>query len=126
MTESMTVVVKGVPPSLNAFAGRNNVWDYRQTKQKWTWAVKTACMGANKDKPKEPWKKAKVEITYFFPNQCRHDSDNYSGKFLLDGLTKAGVILDDDLRHISVTVQGEYDKKNPRTQILIINEENET
>lgn len=125
MADIMIVTVKGVPPSLNAFAGRNNVWDYRKTKQKWTWAVKSACM-ASKNRPKKPWEKAVVDITYFFPDKRRRDPDNFSGKFLLDGLTKAGVIVDDDLNHISVIIQGEYDKANPRTQIMIINKENET
>lgn len=123
--ESMMVTIEGVPPSMNAFAGRSNVWEYRATKKKWTWAVKTACL-ANKDRPKEPWENATVEITYFFPDRRRRDHDNYAGKFVLDGLTRAGVIVDDDLRHISVLVRGGYDKEFARTQILIINnEENE-
>ena len=62
---------------------------------------------------------ARVTITYFFPTRARHDADNYSGKYLLDGLTIAGVIVDDDLKHISTTIRGEYDKDNPRTEIEV-------
>lgn len=123
--ESMMVTINGVPPSMNAFAGRNNVWEYRATKKKWTWAVKTACL-ASEGRPPQPWEKARVEITYFFPDRRRRDPDNYAGKFVLDGLTRAGVIVDDDLKHISVTIRGGYDKGTARTQILIINEENNT
>ena len=118
MADSMTVILKGVPPSLNAFAGRKNTWDYRKAKQQWTYAVKMHCLGC-KDRPKEPYQKAEVEITYFFPDRRRRDPDNFSGKFLLDGLTKAGVVVDDDMWHITTIIKGDYDKEYPRTEIKI-------
>lgn len=119
----MKVVLRGVPPSLNETAGRKNVWDYRRAKQEWTTAVKISCM-ACKDKPGKPYERATVEITYFFPDRRRHDADNYAGKFLLDGLTHAGVIVDDDLKHITTVIAGDYDKNHPRTEIVI--KENKT
>ena len=45
--------------------------------------------------------------------------DNYSGKFLLDGLTKAGIIVDDSFQHITLKLEAETDKKNPRTELWI-------
>lgn len=114
----MKVVLRGVPPSLNQTAGRKNVWDYRKAKQEWTMAVKLSCI-ACKDRPKKPYGKALVTITYFFPDMRRHDADNYAGKFLLDGLTHAGVIVDDDLKHITTVIAGDYDKDKPRTEIEI-------
>lgn len=114
----MKIVLKGVPPSLNAFAGRGNVWEYREQKKRWTQAAWAACR-ASKDRPKEPYEKASLTISYYFPTLARHDADNYCGKFLLDGLTKAGVIVDDDLKHITVKIQGYHDKANPRTEILV-------
>lgn len=119
MTEKMTIVLPGVPPSLNVTAGRKNVWAYREAKAEWTQRVWAACM-ASKDRPKKPWEKSVVEITYYFPTQGRHDADNYAGKFLLDGLTKAGVIVDDDLKHISTAIHGDYDKDNPQTEITVL------
>ena len=110
------ISLKGVPPSLNKTAGRKNVWDYRNAKYEWTRRVWGAAM---KDKPKNPFQKAVVEITYYFPTRARHDADNYAGKFLLDGLTKAGVIVDDDLKHISTFIIGMYDKEHPRTEIRV-------
>lgn len=112
----MKITIKGIPPSLNKFAGRENTWEYRNAKATWTHLVWAMCQ---KEKPKEPYKKALIEITYFFPTNARHDADNYAGKFLLDGLTKAGVIVDDDLKHIQTFIRGEVDKKSPRTEITI-------
>lgn len=114
----MTITLKGVPPSLNKTAGRKNVWEYRNAKAEWTQLVEWACK-ASKDRPKTPYQRAVVEITYYFPTLARHDADNYAGKFLLDGLTKAGVIVDDDLKHITTVIKGDYDKKNPRTEIRV-------
>ncbi len=112
----MTITLKGVPPSLNVFAGRANSWDYRNAKKTWTETV--TWMGKLIAPPK-PLERAKVTITYYFPTRTRHDADNYCGKFLLDGLTKAGVIADDDFNHITLTVKGGYDKNDPRTEIEV-------
>lgn len=115
----MTISVKGIPPSLNDVVGKESGWKYRDAKKEWTDAV---CWLGKSVAPSEPFKKASVTITYFFPTRARHDADNYCGKFLLDGLTKAGIIADDDMKHITLTIKGEYDKRNPRTEIEVINE----
>lgn len=112
------LIIPGVPPSLNRVAGRNNVWEYRTTKKKWTEAVQWA-IKAERAKPKEPFEHANITITYFFKTAARHDADNYSGKFLLDGLTRGGVIVDDDLKHITTTIRGEVDRNRPRTEITV-------
>ena len=120
--EVLKITIRGVPPSLNATAGRQNVWTYRRTKAEWTRRVQVACL-ASRDRPKQPLESAEVRIVYYFPDLRRHDADNYSGKFLLDGLTKAGVIVDDDLRHISTSISGAYDKACPRTEITVARRE---
>ena len=114
----MTITLKGTPPSLNRFAGRQNAWEYRSAKDTWTAAVYYAVRGC-KQRPAKPYQRASVEITYYFPTRGRRDPDNYSGKFLLDGLTRAGVIADDDFRHIRLTVAGECDKERPRTVVRV-------
>ena len=112
------ITLRGCPPSLNAFAGRENVWQYRKEKAAWTNAVIWQCK-ASKDKPPLPYALADVIIMYYFPTKARHDADNYAGKFLLDGLTKAGVIVDDDMAHIRLHVAGSVDRRNPRTVITV-------
>jgi Holliday junction resolvase RusA-like endonuclease len=114
----MKITLNGIPPSLNTTAGRGNVWEYRKNKTMWTQAVYMKCK-ASKERPAKPFEKARVTITYFFGDRRRHDADNYAGKYLLDGLTKAGVIVDDDLKHITTTIVGEYDKQHPRTEITV-------
>lgn len=118
----LAITLQGVPPSLNRFAGRQNTWEYRQAKQQWTSTVYYTCK-ASKDRPAQPFERAVVEITYYFPDKRRRDSDNFAGKFLLDGLTKAGVIADDDFAHIRLVLAGAYDKNNPHTEIKIIEED---
>ena len=116
------IVLKGVPPSLNQFAGRENTWEYRKAKAYWTQLVWVTCR-ASKERPAEPPKMADVEIMYYFPTRTRHDADNYCGKFLLDGLTKAKVIVDDSMDHIRLHIGGDVDRKAPRTVITIKEEQ---
>lgn len=49
----------------------------------------------------------------------RRDPDNYSGKFLLDGLTKAGIIVDDSFNHITLRLEAYCDPARPRTEINV-------
>jgi Holliday junction resolvase RusA-like endonuclease len=116
--ELIRLTIPGVPPSLNRYAGRENTWEYREAKKKWTEAVQWAVKAA-RAKPERPFAHAAVTLTYYFPTNARHDADNYAGKFLLDGLTRAGVIVDDDLKHITTMIIGNHDAKNPRTEIYV-------
>ena len=61
-----------------------------------------------------------ITITVFFDTKRRHDVDNQVPKFILDGFTEAGFIVDDDEKHLhSLTLKTGYDKENPRTEIEI-------
>ena len=114
----MRITLKGVPPSLNRFVGKQNGYAYRAEKDKWTHAVFYAAK-ASKDRPSEPYQMADVTIMYYFPDKRRRDPDNYCGKLLMDGLTKAGVIADDDIAHVQLHIGGAVDRKEPRTVITI-------
>jgi len=39
----------------------------------------------------------KVKITYYFKDKRARDKDNYAPKFILDGIKKAKVIIDDSV-----------------------------
>ena len=113
------LVIPEIPPSNNRFMGRGSkgyqAFVYQEEKTKWEWLVRAAI----KNKPKEPIEKAVVNITYYFPDKRRRDPDNYSGKFLLDGLTRAGMIKDDSFSNINLVLTGKVDGSNPRTEICI-------
>lgn len=111
----MKFTIPLIPPSDNKFKGRQNHWEYRELKKEWLDIVMTIC----RPRPKEPFKKAVVTITYFFPTKARHDPDNYSGKFILDGLVKGGILEDDSFNNIKLHLEGDYSKDNPRTEVEI-------
>ncbi len=64
--------------------------------------------------------KAEVRIAYYFTTSRRRDPDNYAGKFILDGLRKAGIIRDDNAGLIRLP-QPEFriDEAAPHTEIFI-------
>lgn len=113
------LVIPEIPPSNNKFMGRGTRYvqsiQYQEEKQKWAWLIRAAL----KDKPKKPFEKAEVKIIYYFPTRQRRDPDNYSGKFILDGLTKAGIIKDDSFGNIDLILKGRVDRSNPRTEIYV-------
>lgn len=63
-----------------------------------------------------------ILFTYYFYRNSRHDPDNYSPKFLLDGLTEVNFLVDDSNNNIEkLSLRCKYDKENPRTEIYIYN-----
>lgn len=70
--------------------------------------------------PDKPYEKADVNITYYFKDKRRRDPDNYSGKFLLDPLVSLKILKDDNFEVITLKLKAGYDKKNPRTEIEVI------
>jgi crossover junction endodeoxyribonuclease RusA len=114
----MKIIINAIPPSLNKFAGRKNYWEYRKVKEEWKELVYYTC----KQQKYETLNKAIVTVTYFFPTRARHDPDNFNSKWIMDGLTAAGVILDDSFDCIELRLRGGYDKVNPRTEIEVESE----
>ena len=65
-------------------------------------------------------KKCREYLNLYFDTNRRHDSDNYVPKFINDGLTASGVIIDDDFSCINtLIVNGVIDIDNPRTEIIL-------
>jgi hypothetical protein len=108
-------VIPAIPPSMNKYKGRSNIWEYRKDKELWESNVAIFCT----PRPKNPILKSILTLTYFFKDKRRHDPNNYDGQFITDGLVKAGIITDDNFDCIDLVLKGEYDKQNPRTEILI-------
>lgn len=109
---------KPIPPSLNQWT--NLHFQKRNTlKQNWkefmVWLVETEGYTDMKID------KCRMTMMFFFPTRHRHDADNYTPKWILDGLTESGLLVDDDFDHLkSITLaSGGHDKANPRVEILI-------
>ena len=112
----ITITIPDIPPSLNKWS-RMHWAKAAEIKKQWEANVYYASFS---QRPKEPYKKAKVTITYFFKTKQRRDLDNYVPKFILDGLVKAHIILDDRAEYIGMTeLIQEYDKENSRVEITI-------
>ena len=71
-------------------------------------------------KPDIPFENAVVIIDYYFKDNRRRDADNYSGKIILDGLVKCGIIKDDSYKNIVSMPFFYCDKINPHTTITVI------
>lgn len=115
----MKYTIDEIPPSNNKYLGRGSKglrFKYQEDKKLWEWLVRQS-IGANK--PKKPLSDVVVQLTYYFPTKHRRDPDNYSGKFILDGLVRSGIIEDDSFNCIDLQLEGKYDKDNPRTEIII-------
>lgn len=113
--QELKYTIPEIPPSNNKFIGRNMRFEYQNAKKAWADKIFFLC----RPRPSKPFKKALVEITYYFKDKRRRDPDNYSGKFILDGIVRAGIIEDDSFSNVALKLRGEYDKDRPRTEIHI-------
>ena len=108
-------VIEDVPPSNNKFIGRNNIWEYQEYKKLWQKYILMLCL----PRPEKPIKRARVIIDYYFKDKRRRDPDNFSGKMILDGLVRAGILEDDSFNNIELVLKAEVDKEKPRTEITV-------
>lgn len=64
--------------------------------------------------------KSNMTFISYFRTKVRKDVDNTVPKFIIDGFSESGLIIDDDFLHLeSITLKCGYDKENPRTEIYI-------
>ncbi len=82
-----------VPPSNNKYIGNGgqaeNI-EYQAEKRQWAGYINIFC----RPKPPKALDKAKVTLHYFFKDNRRRDPDNYSGKFILDGVVHFELEID--------------------------------
>jgi len=110
-------IIDAITPSMNKYLGNSRHYKiYGEDKEYFEWLILEA-VGTNK--PKNPLTDSLVTITYFFPDARKRDPSNYCGKFETDGLVKAGVIKDDSFKNIKLILNGQIDRENPRTEIIV-------
>lgn len=111
-------IEKPVHPSTNVWMrlqrpAMNNL------KQAW----KEFCIWFINDLGYQNYKLDKYEMTFtiYMPTRRRSDPDNISPKFIMDGFTEAGFIIDDDGSHLkALTLKTDYDKNHSRTEIEVV------
>lgn len=120
MTDNYIYTIPFIPPSNNKYQGngrKGSNFQYQNEKKNWANYCKIYCRPV----PPEPLKYCDVTLIYHFKDKLRRDPDNYSGKFILDGLVKAGILIDDSMSVIdtlSITL-GECKPKDPAVEIII-------
>lgn len=111
----MKIVINALPPNINKYIGRTNIWEYQKEKKKYHKLVKLSTIGIN-----EKIKKCDMTVIYHFPDHRKRDTHNLT-KCLLDGLVDANVIEDDNYTVLNrYTEIGVYDKNKSYVEILII------
>ncbi|MBP2652601.1 MAG: hypothetical protein H6Q73_170 [Firmicutes bacterium] len=96
----ITLILPDVPPSLNRWA-RKHWRSQSEIKKRWEQEVWAAAVNARVKGLN--LLKAKVHIVYEFKTNARRDKDNYTPKFIMDGLVKSGVIVDDNDSNIDLS-----------------------
>lgn len=113
-----TIVIDGIPPSLNnVISSAKKHWSsYSTQKKEWLYNVYYQVL---QQKVKSFTKPVVVIIELNFKDNRRHDPDNYTPKFINDGLVEAGVLEDDSFKQIKELRIVEGDKKDNTTVIII-------
>ena len=110
----MKLKIDGLPPNINKYIGRTNIWEYQHNKKKYHNLVKLCTTGIN---PK--YSHCNMTVTYHFKDRRRRDTHNMT-KCLLDALVESNIIEDDNYTVLNkYTEIGVYDKGNEYVEIEI-------
>lgn len=114
-------IKKAIPPSFNYFTSIKRIVQNslkQQYKEFSIWLANyynIADLNINK---------AKITYTFFFKDHRRRDFDNLllTPKLINDGFVEAKVLIDDNGENLSIEFMPfEYDKENPRVEMVLRN-----
>lgn len=111
----MRYIIPELPPSINKYIGKTNVWEYQADKKEYARICRYYC------KTERPNKHINLTIVFHFPDKKKRDYDNYL-KMLLDGLVYAGVIKDDSWVWCSYEIKGTI-SENKKGYVEVITED---
>jgi len=119
VAEEKDGIVKITVPLVLPHAVKKYIVEKKQ-KRLWINMITYACAKA---KINTCFEKAVCIIKIFaLNNSTRWDVDNIMHKHVIDGIREAGLIPDDNFRNLAVFLKGDQDDKNPRTEILVCDE----
>lgn len=120
MSRLIILRIPGTHPSLNDWT-RLHYKKSWELKKYWEQLIGYKSNHITKDRDFTKIKKGLILIKYYFPNGNRRDPDNYTPKFILDGLVKAGILKDDSWRNITLVLEyPEFNADKEETEITII------
>lgn len=109
------LIIDGIPPTINTMLTKH--WrTYKRYKDEWK---ETTYYTALSEKIQKFTNPVTITIELNFKDKRRHDPDNYTPKFIHDGLVDAGVLEDDSFKQIKELTIREGDKKNNTTVVYI-------
>ena len=114
--------IPGLPP-INSADGLNR-WARKKHKDRWMREVMVGARNAGA-KPNEPMKHAFVTIVRCSRSRPDYDNLVQGGKFLMDGLVHAGLILDDDWDCVGRPMYDWEGIQRDRGKIVILVEESD-
>ena len=108
---------KPVPPSLNVWTPMKRM-QKNELKQHWNnfmvWLIQKYEIDNMKIQ------RCNITYIYTFPTKHRRDTDNYTPKFINDGLVNSGFLQDDSYFNIEVAkFLGKYEKGVYQTDIIV-------
>lgn len=110
----MKIKISQLPPNINKYIGRTNIWDYQKQKKDYHKLVKLETTGNN-----PCFTRCNMVVTYHYPDRRIRDTHNLT-KCLLDALVEAKIIIDDNYMVLNnYTEKGIYDKDNAYVEIDI-------
>lgn len=119
---SLRLIIPGIPPPLNAYRRMHHMQQYKD-KQVWQKsALFLACQAVRLADWGRPKDRVRITAIYHYPDNRRRDPDGaVTGlKGVLDGLVKAGVMLDDDFGTVELLVRrGDVHRHNPCVEIIV-------
>lgn len=107
-----------IQPSLNVWTVKQRL-SMNNLKQNWKeyteWLVKNQ---GYKDLQIEH---CEIACEIYMPTLRRADTDNFTPKFVMDGLVSSGMLIDDDYKHCNpLRITLGYDKNNPTMIIKVL------
>lgn len=111
----LTYKIPEIPPSNNRYIGREARWAYQAEKKRWAQLVAVYC----RPRPEKPLRGV-VQICYHFRDRRRRDPDNFSGKMILDGLVRCGILEDDSFQCIRLELSARFGETEVYTEITIM------
>jgi hypothetical protein len=106
---TLQLTVPALPPSGNRWLRPRHWTERRATMDTWITLMRNLAQAARQAGAWDgrPFARAQVLVIYHFPDARRRDPDNYTTalKGVLDGLVAAGVLIDDDFAHCTLTVR---------------------